>query len=94
MQGLGTHWEKCKSTVLGEIKVKGLGTGRTPGCKSHWGCMCLDVVVVLSLSKTVFQRQQTLNIPINPGFSPVCLATIQKQNFLSSCTVGHMGLVG
>lgn len=83
--------EVCRALCWGEIKVKGLGTGRIPGCKSHWGFMCLELVIVASFSKTL---TAVIEYPtINPGFSPVRPSTIQNQNFLASCTIGHMGFV-
>lgn len=52
--------------------------------------MCLDLVIVLSFSKTLIA---VVKYPtINPGFGPVCPSTIQKQKFLASYTIGHMGL--
>ena len=84
--------EVCRELCWGEIKAKGLGTCRVPGCKSHWGCVCLDLVTVPSFSRSL---TAVIEYPtINPGFNPVRPPTIWNQNFLASCTVGQVGFVG
>lgn len=69
-----------------------MGTCRIPGCKTHWGCVCLDSVTVPSHPKYL---TAVIEYPItNPGFDLVCPPTIWNQNFFASCTIGYMGFVG